>query len=269
MSGDERFVYEAPSRFGQLTVTESEEGRRSLWFGRGRVCQGVVELGRVGCSGLPYAAVALATLTALPSLDRILIVGLGAGVIPRFVHAYWPDTRIEVVEIDPVVVDVAERFFEFEQDERLRVHVADGRSFISSCTACFDAILLDGYGLHDVPSHLSTHEFLASACAVLRRGGAVVANVWGDSSHRHHACTLATYREAFAEVHVLDVATLANKIVLALPEPIELTRERLVAAARAYSAAHRLPLELGDHVHGMRSVDELELDGRVLRDSEA
>ncbi len=264
MSGDERLIYETPARFGPLGVTESG-GRRSLWFGRGRVCQGTVELGRVECSSLPYVPVALAALTIVQPLERVLIVGLGAGVIPRFLHAFVPDLRIDVVEIDPVVVEVAERFFELEQDARLQVHVDDGRHYIGECDARFDAIILDGYGLHEVPSHLSTLEFLAAVRAALRPHGAVVANLWGDSKVRHHECMVATHREAFAEVHVLDVAPLGNTIVLALPRRLALGREALIAAARGFSAAHRLPLDLGDHVHAMRAVEPGPRD-YVLRD---
>ncbi len=271
MSQDDRLVYEVAAEFGRLSVTESSDGRRSLWFGRGRVCQGEVELGRdpgqVG-SAMPYVAVALAALTVARELDRILVVGLGAGVIPRFLHAHLATTQIDVVEIDPVVVDVAKRFFEFDvNDPRLRVHVADGRDYITTCTARYDAILLDGYGLHEVPSHLSTLEFLAATRALLRPGGLVIANVWGDASCRYTASSLATYAESFAEVHVLDVASLANKIVLALPDPILLTREQLVERARAFSLAHRLPLDLGDHVQGMHPAAELAGQASVLRDS--
>jgi spermidine synthase len=146
------------------------------------------------------------------------------------------------------------------------VHIADGRQFIVDSARRYDAIFLDGYGLHEVPTHLSTREFLAAVRAALQPGGVVVANVWGDSSSRFHACTLATYRDGFAEVHVLDVATLASKIVLALAEPIALTREQLVARARAVSRARQLPLDLGDHVLGMHGVDELALHGSVLHD---
>ncbi|MFV8752306.1 spermidine synthase [Nannocystaceae bacterium ST9] len=248
MSEDERLIHEQRAEFGPLSVTESGEGRRSLWFGRGRVCQGVVELGRIGCVGMPYVAVAIAALSVARGLDRVLVVGLGAGVLPRFLHAHLPRTQIDVVEIDPVVVAVAERFFEFETDAHLRVHVADGRDYLASCDARHDAIILDGHGLHEVPSQLSTPEFLATTRAALRPGGVVVANVWGEAGSRHHECTLAKYRDAFAQVHVLDVDTLANKILLALPEPLALNRERLVAQARAFSIEHGFPIDLGDHV---------------------
>ncbi len=268
MGADQRVVFEAPSTFGDLSVTESADGWRSLWFGKGRVCQGVVELGRVGCSGLPYLAVALAGLAWVRELRSVSVVGLGAGVLPRFLHAYLPELEIDVVEIDPLVVEVAERFFEFETDAKLRVHVGDGRDFITRCTSRYDAIVLDGYGLHEVPSHLSTLEFLLATRAALRPGGLVVANLWGDSSSRYHACTLATYAEAFAQIEVLDVGTLANKIVLALPESSALGREGLIARAREFSRVHRLPLDLGDHVQAMQGLAELGPLGCVLRDCE-
>ena len=34
--------------------------------------------------------------------------------------------ELDVVELDPAVVDVARRWFEFKEDKRLRVHIGDG-----------------------------------------------------------------------------------------------------------------------------------------------
>jgi len=265
MSGDERLVVELPSQFGPLGVTESPDGRRSLWVGRGRVCQGVVEPGRVGCGGLPYAALVLAGLSLPARHERALVIGLGAGVIPRFLHTYLPDIQVDVVEIDPVVVEVARRYFAVEPDARLHVHVDEGRRFVMACEQRYDAIVLDGYGLHEVPAQLSTCEFLQRVRTLLRPGGVVLGNLWGDASVRHHARMLASYVEVFGRVALLHGASRENTIVLARRAGGVPTRDELALLAREFSCKHGLPLELGEVVCRLDTLGAV--DAEVLRDA--
>jgi hypothetical protein len=50
-----------------------------------------------------------------------MIVGLGAGLLPMFVHNHIPVDMIQVVEVDGVVGDVAKRHFGFVENERMQV----------------------------------------------------------------------------------------------------------------------------------------------------
>ncbi|WP_434425115.1 spermidine synthase [Nannocystis pusilla] len=208
----------------------------------------------------------LAGLALARPLRDVLMIGLGAGVIPRFLRAYLPEVTVEVVEIDPLVIDVARRFFAVEADERLRIHEGDGRKFVADGVRPQDAVILDGHGLGGVPRHLSTCEFLASVRAALAPSGVVVANVWSAAANRYYDATLATYREVFERVHVLDVVGLGNKIIVASAEPAALTREEVIARAHALSVEQRLPIDLGLHVHKVQAVDDLRVRASALRD---
>ncbi|WOL12832.1 hypothetical protein Cni_G21600 [Canna indica] len=61
---------------------------------------------------------------------KTYIIGLGAGLLPMFLHVCLPLLQIEVVELDPVVVDLARDYFSFAEDEQLKVHIGDGIQFI-------------------------------------------------------------------------------------------------------------------------------------------
>jgi len=56
----------------------------------------------------------------------VLLVGLGGGGLPQFLRDFVPDVAVEVVELDPVVMQVAEEWFGFRPDERLTVTLGDG-----------------------------------------------------------------------------------------------------------------------------------------------
>ena len=56
----------------------------------------------------------------------MLLVGLGGGGLPQFVRDFVPGANIEVVELDPVVLEVAKEWFGFRPDDHLTVTLGDG-----------------------------------------------------------------------------------------------------------------------------------------------
>jgi len=127
-------------------------------------------------SYLPHTAVISGMLgqSLLRPESRALLIGLGAGFIPRQLAPVPCDT----VEIDPAIVDAAERFFEFSQ-ERHPVHIADGRAFLLTARTRYDAIIIDALRGGDVPHHLVTRECFRLARRRLHSDGILVVNVQG------------------------------------------------------------------------------------------
>ena len=62
----------------------------------------------------------------------LLVVGLGGGSLPLFIHDHFPKSCIHAVEIDPSMLEVATQWFGFCQSDRMKVHIADGLDFITS-----------------------------------------------------------------------------------------------------------------------------------------
>src|SRR5262245_4382230 len=61
-----------------------------------------------------YPQMMLGALYVNPAPQSVLIVGLGGGTLPRALRQVLPNVRIDVVEIDPAVVRVANRYFDFK-----------------------------------------------------------------------------------------------------------------------------------------------------------
>lgn len=78
-----------------------------------------------------------------------------------------------MVELDPVVVDVAYGFFRFPRDPRLTVDVEDGRRFLERDGRRWDVIGIDAYFAGSIPFHLTTREFLELVRERLEPGGAI------------------------------------------------------------------------------------------------
>ena len=74
-----------------------------------------------------YPQMMLGALFVNPAPQSVLIIGLGGGTIPRALRELLPETRIDVVEIDPAVVRVAQpllRLRRRRQDARDRERTA-------------------------------------------------------------------------------------------------------------------------------------------------
>jgi len=204
--GQDKLLFEKQSAYSLIRVTEDSRGLRTLWFDESGVRQSVVKPGDPDHLELPYARSMMAGLAVCPQPRRVLIIGLGGGTIPSFLHKHFPQATIHVVDIDPEVVRVAERFFGFRQDDRLRAFVADGRRFIEQVREPYDVIFLDAYSADSVPYHLTTREFLlAVRRAVDARRGVVVGNIWSRVSNPLYDSMVCTYHDVFDVVRVVDV----------------------------------------------------------------
>ncbi|KAM9386170.1 eEF1A lysine and N-terminal methyltransferase [Pholidichthys leucotaenia] len=77
----------------------------------------------------------------------LLLVGLGGGGLPQFLRNFVPSAAVEVVELDPVVLEVAKQWFGFQPDDRLTVTIGDGLERICALEKeggqLFDAIMFD------------------------------------------------------------------------------------------------------------------------------
>ncbi|GFY49836.1 eEF1A lysine and N-terminal methyltransferase [Trichonephila inaurata madagascariensis] len=77
---------------------------------------------------------------------NILLIGLGGGTLPMYIHKHFPDANVEVVELDPCILDVAKKWFNLVTDNRLLVHIADGLTFIQEAVnkgLKYDIVILD------------------------------------------------------------------------------------------------------------------------------
>jgi spermidine synthase len=87
---------------------------------------------------------------------------------------------VDVVDIEPELLPLCERFFGLERGPRLRNHVADARGFLQRTQERYDLIFVDVYYSITIPVHLTTREFFALARERLSEHGIVVGNVLGD-----------------------------------------------------------------------------------------
>jgi spermidine synthase len=168
-----------------------------------------------GWTGRYYDDFALGPL--LVPARSALSLGMGGGGSIQAARLTAPDLEFDTVEIDPVVVDAAQRFFGFLGDARLRIHVADARPWLMRSPDRFDLVQLDLYhGGPYVPFYLTTIEFFASIRGHMRDDSLLMMNLF-DIGERQEisASTVATLRRVFPTVVVLPGGFSGNNIVFA------------------------------------------------------
>jgi len=217
-----------------------------------------------------YVRMMFAGLLLVPAPERILLIGLGGGTLPRVLAELYPDAEQDLVEIDPAVVRVAKEFFDFEVDDNMRVHERDGRVFIKRALLNgqkWDLILLDAFTDEYIPQHLLTREFLEEVQGVLSEGGAVVANTFANSRLYHHES--ATYRAAFPTVASLRESGSFNRILIGLDRPWP-TQAQLDANADALAPAlQRFGVDIEDYARDLRTQWDFDREADVLTDDYA
>jgi len=198
--GEGRIIYTKKSLYRNISVVEDSE-KRCMGFATRKH-----ELKNQSCflkryperMALPYARLTFAGLLLNAQPKRIFVAGLGGGSIPSALHRIFPDAHIDVAEIDPAVVDVAERFFDFEADDRMVVSEQDARVFVRRALKKglrYDYILLDAFNSDYIPEHLMTREFLEECRELLSEDGVLVANTFSTS--RLYGSESVTYEAAF------------------------------------------------------------------------
>jgi hypothetical protein len=163
-------------------------------------------------------------------VERVAILGNAGGTTARAYGVFYPQARIDGVELDPAVSEAGRRFMGLDSNPRLRVITADARPFLRRTSARYDVIAIDAYRQPYVPFYLATQEFFQLVREHLRPGGIValnVATVPGDERlARDVAGTLAT---VFPSVRMWPALPL-NRLVLGFTGPVEPARLRRAPA---------------------------------------
>ncbi|XP_014113014.1 PREDICTED: methyltransferase-like protein 13 [Pseudopodoces humilis] len=188
---------------------------------------------------------------ALPGELAVLVVGLGGGSLPLFVHDYFSQARVAVVEIDPSMLEVATRWFGFSQGERMQVHVCDGLDYVAKLAAeapaQYDAIMFDvdskdlTVGMSCPPPAFVEKPFLQKVKTILKPEGVFVLNLVCRDA-RLKESVLATLRDVFPLLYARRIRGEVNEILFCQPGPAgRRGPAELGARARALEGALRQP----------------------------
>ncbi len=144
-----------------------------------------------------------------PDFKSGLVLG-GAGYsFPKSFLQTYPDAKLDVVEIDPGLTEIAREYFNLPDDPDLTIHHEDARTFLNTTDKKFDVIFGDAFNSqYSIPFHLTTKEAVQKNYDILTDKGVVILNVIsaveGDRGKFLRA-EYATYKSIFPHVLVFPV----------------------------------------------------------------
>jgi len=169
-------AFRGNSHFGRLQVLDQRDGSIRYYLNDNLIQNTYDSTRKQSASAFTFLLAELAR-AYVTNINDVLCIGLGVGIVPRDFVAHG--ARVDVVEINPAVVNVASRFFDF-QPEKVHLTIDDGRHFLNRCRKQYDAVVLDAFLGDSSPSHLLTREAFTSIRRVLRPGGALVINAFAE-----------------------------------------------------------------------------------------
>ncbi|XP_064535477.1 eEF1A lysine and N-terminal methyltransferase homolog [Drosophila montana] len=215
-----------------------------------------IDFGYLACHHHLFMSVGvqLAATMQCPKKDiqnDVLVIGLGGGGLCSFLHAAFPQTRITAVEIDPIMLEVAEQYFELKQDDRLHVVIDDGLAFVERCCnegIHFAAVLFDvdskdlSLGMSCPPKSFLAHKILMYIKEIIGPNGLFMLNlVCRDESLREEA--IGDLQREFASVCSYKLDEDINEVVFCANDEkyktVEQWKKHLGTAGRHLNSAIR------------------------------
>lgn len=164
--------------------------------------------------------------SVLDSGLEILLLGLGGGPLAMFLHKNISKAKVEAVEIDPAVIDVAKKWFNLQLNEHLAVHIADGLEFIAEINQLGHqkhVIILDidnkdvSIGMSSPPESFVAHDVLSMLHASLKPSGVFILNMLCRSQQKRQE-VLSTLKEVFAFVFGAKNREDLNETLFCIPK---------------------------------------------------
>ena len=132
---------------------------------------------------LEYTRTMMRCLLFCPVPQSILMIGMGGGSLAKYCHKTLPSSDISVVEMNPHVIALRDRFVVPPESARFRVLQADGVDHVQALSKAGvhqDVILLDAFHFDGAQDSISSRGFFSACRSILSARGVLVVNLDGD-----------------------------------------------------------------------------------------
>ncbi len=245
----EKLIFQSNWNKTLVQVFETPNSR-ILRFGN-RVKQSQILLDSPETLSLAYTRYMTLALLLCPKIERVLHVGLGGAALPRFFQNYFPDVKQEILEYNPVVIEVAQRYFGFKPHATTKVHLADASTWKNEGEN-YDLIFMDAFTAEGTPSELQQRPFYAQLSQMLTPDGWVVTNTWTANFSLSRQLRIGD--TVFCHLFLISALQMENAIILTsnTSNPIPNYQER---QKRAKQLETKIPLDFVEMGEQLQSVN--------------
>lgn len=199
------------------TITEFQ-GVRSLHLGTSWV-QGAMRIAKPDNIELEYVQMMMLWLLFIDQPRHIVQLGLGSAALTKFCYRRLPQARVTAIELNPNVIAMCQAQFALpSNDQRLDVREMNAMDFVldPANRNTVDVLQVDLYDEEARGPVLDSQEFYQGCADVLRDGGVMTTNVFGDdfSNYDKNLQTMELVFDAVVwlpEVHDANIVVIAFK----------------------------------------------------------
>ncbi len=163
-----------------------------------------------------------------------LFIGGGGYTFPRYLEAVYPQSSIDVAEIDPGVTQMAHDMLGLKPDTRINTYNEDARTYLKQLPADkrYNLVLGDAFNDFSVPYHLTTREFNDIVRKHMTDNGVYILNLIDGKPFNFVITFVRTLRLTFDYVYLIptskDYESVSRNtfIILASAQPIDTGRLR-------------------------------------------
>ena len=191
----------------------------SEFFGQRRIiCCGLLQSGSLVHS-IWLKALKKVREKNLPT-KKILILGFGGGTAAKIASKFWPAAQITGIEIDPIIIKLAKKYFALDQIPNLKILQTDAIDYIVNNQQStinnqqFNLILVDTYLGDQLPLHSESPNFLNALKKTLSQNGIIIFNrlFWGEHKEKAKKFT-QNLEKVFPQIEL--IRTPSNLLILA------------------------------------------------------
>jgi spermidine synthase len=161
---------------------------------------------------LAYTRTMMGFLLFNSSPERIAMIGLGGGSMPKWCYKELPKADITVIEINPEVIALRDVFHIPCDDYRFHVICGDGADYAASTLDAPEVLIVDGFDFEGQPPQLCSQRFYDDCYRTLDLNGVLVVNLCGQEDRLFIDRIRRSFQQHCLVVHPEDGT---NKIVFA------------------------------------------------------
>lgn len=256
----ENIVFESKSSYNNITILNTDMGRILLFED---TYQGGIINYNGFKGGMPYTRYYHLANVINEKIQNILVLGLGSGSILLDILKTYDCNLIDAVEIDPIIIELAHKYFDLPENGNFNIHCEDAIDFVYNTKNKYDFIIVDIFVSKGMPYKFMTREFIQKAHSILKNNGVIGVNLFGteDISEEINAIFRSeykTYSSIFNTLYCFPVlygayefyryscnlryklGSLTNVVLLATKAEQKISKTQFIQKARALMKSTKL-----------------------------
>ena len=148
-------------------------------------------------------------------IRNALILGVGGGDVLKLIDEFYPDVTITGVEIDPVMIEVAEKYFDMRIKSNVSIEIGDAIDWLPKHQEeQYDLVVCDLYVGPFNPSESRTESFMKNLANILTSNGIVLYNAhYQETNTLEFEVFMRTLKKIFHSIEVVFSYPL-NRVLL-------------------------------------------------------